>query len=330
MSGYFYLKTVLVGCVIILNACQKKSPAESEYIPPVYVTVAGHIEDTAIYASPAAYPDYRQRLLNFAETYSQSGAAFNLQIDYEFFIGTVRHETDAMRALTNGLNIIDYLVTRYGYEIDAHQEGGWEEGQDNYADVRFIGGTLTEQISDVVGGLVWDDANQFARLSQGEAGWLYPDFTWYPQIITLAVSYEHHLGDFSRDDIGSGIWMPKGANDEFWIHDPNAEMVYVGPGEHSDWGNRNPQYLSTPEFVQDLVDKLSDGSIPRDRMYTVTMAVPQSIIFDVAQHAVLLNLLDQIAPLVEEGKAQFVTYSEAVEIWRNEFNSEPNVYFRGE
>lgn len=300
---------------------------DSVSIPPIYVTVAGHIEDVPVYANCDAYPDFREKLLLFSETFSQTGAAFNLQIEYEFFLGVSRCETDAMQTSTNGLNIIDYLATHYGFEIDPHQEGGTEEGADNYADIRYLGGTLTSNISENVGGLVWNNPPQFKALNRGEAGWIYPDYTWHPEVLTLAVSRDHHQGDFSKDDIASGIWIPKGPNKNFWVHDSGGQMVYIGPGEHEDWG-RDSEFLSTPEFVQALSDQLAQGTLDRNKIYTVTLPVPQRIIFNADQHEKLLALLDQLAPLIESGQARYVTYSQVVEIWRTEYGAEPNIFFR--
>lgn len=332
---------VLVGCGIseqltTPTSVDSESPAaeddtvadaQTQPIPPVYVTVACHIEDTPIYAQCDAYPNFRDKLILFAETMSQTGVAFNLQIEYEFLLGTSKCENDEMRAATGGRNVIDYLATQYGFEIDPHQEGGWEEGRDNYADIRFLGETVTPAISENVGGLVWDDPDQFARLAQGEPGWIHPDFTWSPKVLTLAVSRDHHHGDFSRDDIACGIWIPQGANENFWVHDPGERMAYVGPGEHANW-NPHDQYQSTPEFVQTLAGLLEQGTIDRDRMYTASIAVPQSIIFNPEQHQDLLALLDQLAPLVESGRAVYVTYSQAVDVWRTEYGARPNVFFR--
>jgi len=319
------LQSLLVLGLITLGlmACDNSSVE----FPPVYVAIAGHIEDVPVYTQCDKYQDYRDKLLVFAETLSQTGAAFNLQIEYEFFIGASHCETEEMKAVTNGLNVIDYLASYYSFEIDSHQEGGCEEGQDNYADIRFLGETVTLAISENVGGLVWDDPGQFARLAQGEQGRIYPDFTWFPKILTLAVSRDHHLGDFSRDDIACGIWIPKGANENFWVHDSDERMVYVGPGEHSNWGQNN-QYLSTPEFVQTLVDKLEQGTIDRDKMYTASLAVPQSVIFNPEHHQELLALLDQLAPLIESGRAVYVTYSQAVDIWRTDYGAQPNIFYQ--
>jgi hypothetical protein len=127
--------------------------ASSSSVPPVYVTVAGHIEDTPIYARCEAYPGYREKLLQWAEGVHAAGAAVNLQIDYEFFLGASRCEAPELAdATTGGENVIHYLATHLDFEIDPHQEGGKEEGADNYADVRFLGESITPRISDNVGG----------------------------------------------------------------------------------------------------------------------------------------------------------------------------------
>ncbi len=272
------------------------------------------------------YPDFRQKLLQFAEAMAPYGAAINLQTDYEFLVGVSRCETPAMQAETNGQNVLDYLATHYGYEIDAHQEGGWDiEGQDNYADIRYLAGQVTTATSENVGGLVWDDPAQWATLMQGERGRLYPDFVWTPQALTLAVGSEHHRGDFSADDVASGVWRPQGAGQDFWVHDPQGPLVYVGPGEYDNWGGRRGQ-RSTPEFVRDLLAQLEAGAIARDAMYTASLAVPQSIIFNLDEYARLQALLEQLAPLADSGQIVYVTYSQAVEIWQMEYDARPNLY----
>jgi pimeloyl-ACP methyl ester carboxylesterase len=299
--------------------------SEEASIPPVYVTIAGHIEDVPIYTNCDVYPDYREKLLRFAETIAEYDAAFNLQVEYEFFQGAAQCETEALRASTDGQNVLAYLAAHYGYEIDAHQEGGWEEGADNYADVRFLGEQVVPSISENVGGVVWDDAEQFARLAAGEPGWINPDFTWQPKILSLAVSRQHHLGDFSRDDQTSGIWKPRGAGEDFWRHDPDGVLIYVGPGEHANWDASRP-WMSTPDFVQVISEQLEQEILERDKMYTASIAVPQSVIFKPERYSEMLALLDALAPMIDTGRATYVTYAEAVEIWRNAYDAQPNIF----
>ncbi|MDP1716435.1 MAG: hypothetical protein Q8L41_16995 [Anaerolineales bacterium] len=295
-------------------------------IPPVYVTVALHIEDLPVYARCDAYPDFRQKLLQFAEAIAPYNTAVNLQIDYEFFVGVSRCETPAIQVDTQNLNVLDFLTELYGYEIDAHQEGGWDiEGRDNYADIRYLGGQVATAISENVGGLVWDDPAQWATLASGERGLQYPEFTWTPQALTLAVSSQHHLGDFTDDDIASGVWIPKGAGNDFWIHDPNGSLIYIGPGEYDNWGSRGRK-RSTLEFVQDILYQLKAGALDQNAMYTATIAVPQRIIFHPEEHAELLAIFDQLAPLAAAGDLVYVTYSQAVEIWQTLYHARPNIY----
>ena len=94
--------------------------SEEETITPVFVTVAGHIEDSLIYTDCVEYDDYRSKLITFANTISDANVAFNLQVSYEWFVGVSNCETEDMKALTDGKNIIDYLVESHDFEIDVH------------------------------------------------------------------------------------------------------------------------------------------------------------------------------------------------------------------
>jgi hypothetical protein len=80
----------------------KADLADAQSIPPIYVTVAGHMEDTPVYAQCDAYPEFREKLILFAETLSQTGAAFNPQIEYEFFLGPSRCASGAASESTTG------------------------------------------------------------------------------------------------------------------------------------------------------------------------------------------------------------------------------------
>jgi len=328
----FALLAFLVGCGSGESKTNRSSPSATSSavptIPPIYVTIALHIEDTPSYTNCQAYPDFRRKLLQFAKAMAPYNAAFNLQTDYEFLIGISRCETPAMQTTTDGQNVLDYLATHYGYEIDAHQEGGWDiEGRDNYADIRYLAGRITAATSENVGGLVRDDPAQWATLTRGERGLLNPNFTWTPKALTLAVSSRHHLGDFSTDDYASGVWRPKGAGQDFWVHDSNGPLVYIGPGEYDNWGSKH-QRRTTPKFVGDLIAQLEAGTIKREAMYTASLAVPQSVLFSPEEYASLQSLLDQIAPWVASGRVVYVTYSKAVNIWQSKYGAQPNIYIQ--
>lgn len=295
-------------------------------IPPIYVTVALHLEDVPVYNNCQAFPGYREKLLVFAEAIAPYNPAVNLQSEYEFLLGVTRCETPEMRNLTGDMNVLDYLVERYGYEIDAHQQGGWDrDGRDNYADIRWLAGELTAGVSETMGGLVYDDPLQWKHLAEGQKGKQAKNYIWEPQALTLAVSSRHRSGDFTADDFSSGVWIPAGTGSDFWSHDPQGPFVYVGPGEHDNWNNKFGK-RSTPDFLRDLLLLLESGALEPDLIYTATIAVPQSIIFSTAEHQKLLVLLEQLAPLAEEGKIVYANYAEIIQIWQQQYSARPNIY----
>ncbi len=311
------------------RASTAPKPSPQPAIPPIYVTMALHIENLRAYANCRTYPDYREKLLQFAKVVAPYHPAVNLQTDYEFLMGVSRCETTEMQASTQGMNVLEYLASRYGYEIDPHQEGGWDVGRpDNYADIRYLAGQLTSAASETIGGLVWDDPEQWNTLAQGERGLQHPNFVWFPKILTLAVSSRHRQGDFTDDDFTSGVWRPKGAGARaFWTHDPQGPLIYIGPGEYDNWGGGGKWgRRSTPEFVRYLLDQLEADVLPREAIYTATLAVPQHIIFDPQRHAKLVALLEELAPLVASGRVVYATYSQVAVLWEQEYGARPNIY----
>ena len=297
-------------------------------LTPVYVTFAGHIEDSRAYADCREYPGFREDLLAFADAIYDTGIPFNLQIDFNFLRGVEACEDPTMQESTEGLSLLIYLERRRNFEIDPHEEGGWEDGVENYADVRYLGGLVTDDITDTVGGVVWDFPDQFAALTAGEAGKIYPDFTWLPEIITLAVYSEHHHGDFSQDDLASGIWLPAGANDNFWVHDDGGRLIYVAPGhQHSNWaGSRDCYFQNGADYVETLAEYLEEGTIATGKIYTSTIAVPQSVIFNADEHQKLIDIIEQLQPLVDEGKVEILHFTDVVDVWETEYDSEPNIF----
>ncbi len=304
-------------------------------LTPVYVTVAGHIEAVDSWAScKNIYPANRLALLDFAAQFAATGAKLNLQIDYPFFLGARDCETTEMKADyagTDADNVVDFLVKHYGVEIDPHRSGGYEEpGEPNYADVRHLAAEVTDAVTNTAGGIIWTDADQFARFDAGENGFL-PEttLTWLPDILTMGVGWEHHLGDFDNDDRSSGVWKPAGAGSEFATHDAGNRMIYIGPGQqHADWpGSCKVQFASPADYVQVLLEYIERGKIPAGKLYSASIGVPQGIFFgDTNAQSTLLDIIEQLQPLATEGKVIFATYREVLAAWESQYNSESNTF----
>jgi hypothetical protein len=297
---------------------------------PVYVTVAGHIEPGRRYADCATYPRFRDGLLRFMDLMRDEDIPFNLQVDYTFLVGTRECETDSMRRETGGQTLFDYLSLNYLFELDPHQEGGQDapdaENPDTYADIHAVGSEVSSSITDTVGGFVWEDAGQLADFRAGVDGALVPGARWTPDLLTLAVSFMHREGDFDRDDRTSGVWRPSAAGDAFWTDDPSGSLAYVGPGlHHSAWGPRGCDFESPADYARVLLRYMDEGRLPTGRIYTATLAVPQSVIFNVERHAEVVEKLDAADDLVAEGRLIYATYTGVASIWRDTYASEPNI-----
>ncbi len=331
-------------------------PGGSTAITPVYVAFAGHIEDSASYTGLPNCNIYEQKrtdLLTFAAKMAATDAAFNLQIEYEWLLGAKNCETTQLMASTNGKNIIDYLVETYGFEIDAHQEGGWDwldpkdtkPATDNYADVRYLGGQISSYITETVGGWVWDHTdtygtpprNQFDHLDVGQHTTqiiddLYQaaiDFTWQPEILTFAVGEQHHEGNFGEDDDTSGIWKPAGEGADFLTHDAGKRMIYIGAGmQHANWGGNcnDNDFEDAADYVKVLVNYLQSGKATGGKMYTCTIGLPQGVMFGTSDDQLLWSMITELQPLVDEGRVVYANFTEMVEIWQNQYGSEPNIY----
>ncbi|MDZ7723317.1 MAG: hypothetical protein U5R06_11065 [candidate division KSB1 bacterium] len=166
MTRTTLLLFLVMTAVLLSVQCDTGSTGPSKESTRVYVTPTGHIEGGLYYAQCDNYLEYRDKLLVFARLLHQYGVPFNLQIDYQFLKGALNCETPEMQAETGGTNVIDYIASEYNIRIDAHQSGGYEEGPENYADVRFLAGQVTSHVTENVGGVIWNQPEQFIRLNR--------------------------------------------------------------------------------------------------------------------------------------------------------------------
>ena len=329
----------LLLALTTLAACigEGSQPDDSATLPlettAVYVTFVGHIESTPQWSSCSGpFPEKRSQVLDFAARFAETGAKMNLQIDFPFLEGAATcegPETQTDYAGTDARNVVDFLAKRYGFEIDPHRSGGYEiPGEPNYADVRQIGGLVTDHITEIVGGLILTDEEQFRRLDEGATGTL-PEttMTWSPEVLSMGVGFEHHLGNFDNDDRTSGIWRPAGAGEAFATHDASKRMAYIGPGQqHADWGGTCKHSFAEPvDYVRVVQRYLDDGRIPAGRIYTMSVGVPQSVMFgDREKQDALQAMIEAMQPLVDDGRIIHATYGEVAAIWESAFDAEPN------
>lgn len=312
---------VLAVAIAAISWPKDQEPPESK----VYVTLMAHIEEGDIYTYCPAYEDYRDQLLSFSEALHENGYRLNLQVSYVFFSAVLDCETEEMQRKTDGKNVMQFLVDEYDFEIDPHHEGAWDwDTEYNYADNRYIGELVTEDVTDMVG-LVWDYSPQFEEINACQQGNIYPEFTYCPDIISGAVGYQHHLGDFGDDDPNSGVWIPAGTNEDWLVHDSQGRMVYIASGPHANRnGRRSDNFFETEaDYIKVLLEYIDEGRI-ENQMLTAAIPIPQKILFEGAPGAAeIIRMLEEIR---YDDRVEFASYTEIAEIWRDEYNSMPQIF----
>jgi hypothetical protein len=300
---------------------------------PIYVTIAGHIEDNLAYTECGYYEQKREQLIDFAELLYNQNIPFNLQASYEWFKGVQNCETAELLKTTDGMNVMNYLHENLNVEIDVHQEGASEDdvsSGNNLADIRYLAGQVTDYVTETTG-FQWDNQEQFERLDGGEPGRLNPGFIWYPEILAGGVSVRHTDGDFSDDMTAIGVWIPEGFNEtEFFRHDRDGEgMIYVGsgPNQHmADWGPKtNCHFESSADFVEVINEYIEIGKFDAKEIYTYTFFIPQKVMFTPSEHEKVQAVIDQLNDLQKSGDVIYMHFTEVVETWQTAYNAEPNM-----
>ena len=333
-----HIQTTWMSLWIGLGGCTggngEQPPTDSGHAQTstqVFVTLAGHVEDHEMVTQCPKWTETRAGLLEWAEAIAPYTQTFNLQIDYPFIATMPECELPEHRSETGGENVLEYLQNAYGWEFDPHQEGGYESPEaspDDYADVHHVLSQAVSAPTDTVGGFVWNSQAMLDRLEHGYASSRLHDAAWTPEILTMAVHEDHHLGDFELDDNTSGIWHPANATEEgFLTHDPSRRLPYIGTGlQHANWsGSPRCDFQHGIEYASAVLNMVDAGTLPAHRMYTVTLAFPASVMLDSSRHATGIEMLQAAEALADSGRAQIASYQSVLATWQAEFGSEPNV-----
>ena len=297
----------------------------------VYITLVGHVEDHEMLTECPKWNETRNGLLMWAETIAPYTDTFNLQIDYPFLVTLPECETEAQREETGGENVLEYLQNAYGWEFDAHQEGGYEApdaSPDDYADVHWALRQVVSEPTDSVGGFVWNSQAMLDRLDEGYTDSRLHGQSWTPDVLTMAVHEGHHSGNFSQDDNTSGVWHPRDATEDGFVqHDADARLPYIGTGlQHSNWsGSASCDFNHGVEYAEVLLAMVDRGAIPATGMYTTSVAFPSSVMLKPDRYDQGVEILAAALALAESGRAEIASYRTVFDVWRSEYESEPTI-----
>ncbi len=317
-----------VGCT---SETKKENEGSGTGQPKVFITLAGHVEDHEMLTRCPKWTETRDGMLSWAEAIAPYTDTFNLQIDYPFLVTLPDCETEAHREETGGESVLVYLQNAYGWEFDAHQEGGYESpdaSPDDYGDVHWALRRAVSNPTDSVGGFVWNSQAMLNRLEDGYTDSRLHGSTWTPDLLTMAVHEDHHSGNFDRDDNTSGIWHPKDATtDGFVSHDPERRLPYIGTGlQHSNWsGSPRCDFENGVEYAEVLMDMVDEGALDASAIYTSTIAFPSSVMLKPERYDEGLAIIEAAVAMVASGRAELASYRTVLDVWKTEFDSEPNI-----
>ncbi len=314
-----------------------------EGVTPIYLTIFSHNERTiARYArfrdNLDDYLVYRRNLVDVAELLHRYGVHYAWQTDYLILEAMDKFEDQALALdpeATGDKPVLRYLVEDLGVSVDPHahecitppNRGDCGDRQYNYADVAYLIGELGGvEPTGVIGGTSEAERTlaDFASCIEGNVH----DFSWCPDILT---GYAGVSGGHSNDDHHSGVWRPTEFNDtDFLTHDPSGALANVGRGyslgAFSGASFGDPTAPQPLDYIEGLADRIASGEAPAGVMYTATLNFNEDQFIDNGWLDKLEEILTRLQPLVDEGRVVYSNFVETVDIWENQYDSEPNVY----
>jgi len=279
----------------------------------VYVVLFMHNEDTIFGdiddpATAGAYQRQRAGLVEMASYLYENDVSFAWQSDWKFLQGVLKYETLELMDSTGGKNLVRWLREDMGIAVDAHSH---EHFNYNYADVACLIDSLGVPPTDIIGGHIWDPYNEkyadWERFRQPLPGSQFPHYTWNGRVLIGSGTPGH-----TYDPQPSGIWRPADKY-RYWQDDPDGNVLCVG------------QYTGDLAGVQELVQLYRSDAIPADQILTCTIHTPQNF-YSGFMDDFQQNLIEPLLQMQANGDIQLVNFSELVEIWETEFDSQAHIY----
>lgn len=311
---------------------------------PVYVSIYFHNEDTwdSIVGSKESYLSYRENLLEKLNLLKEYNAKLNWQTDYVVLEAMSDYESEMDQSNTNNKHILRYLTEDLGFSVDPHTH------KYNIADITKLISDQGIVSSTVIGGVKAFECEEDGEL-EGEFtvsdwhetlllegdGKIYGDnygVSWQPTILS-----DPGMGGHWYDDFSSGIWRP-GNSELFYQHSQTNDIIYVGQGyphDRSNLGNYQSSgaevFSENGEYIKELVEMIQTGQVPSGKIYTASIHVRDQVSVrggnDISTNSLsgLLEILLELDQYTNDNSIVYVTFQEAVDVWEDEYNSEPNI-----
>ncbi len=299
--------------LLLAVACAPRAPATdtSPGVAPVYVSIVCHNEQPKN-ATAIAYSEDREYFLQnrnatveFARMLHSEGVAFNFQSDWDFVLGVLKFDEGSHS--TGDKNVLCYLVQNLDFEVDPHAH----ETRFTYADVAHLHEQAGVPVSHLAGGFIAlpPEDSKLEHLCHGISGQQF-ECEWQAEVIWGAGTSGHQ----NEEDLWiSGIWKPKDAG-HFTEHDDSAPLPHIGG------------YMKGWDGLRDLLEHQRNGELDSAKLYTQTVFVRQGEMLKPAYVEEFLHELRSFSEETEQGLIRWVGLNEVVDIWKDKYGSEPNMF----
>lgn len=303
--------TSLLISTVLISSLLPFSNLEAEATKPtIYVSIVSHNEEPSFPNHPDftsdydTYESFRDAAVAFSEMLHDEGVKYDFQSDWNFLLAEQDHWDEFDN--TNGKNLLRWLVEDMDFAVDPHAH----ESTYSIADVAYLMEQLDITPSNIVGGFIATPAED-SRVEDFQVpieGWQY-DTTWEADALWGGGSGNH------VDDEGqwtSGIWRPQD-NENFFIDDPDSKPV-IGT------------YTSTWDGLDDLLEKRDSGELEAGKMYTATIMTNQEDAQDQDFIDEFQSEIQARQSYTDSGAIEWVTLTEALNIWEDDYDSTPETY----
>ena len=306
---FVIIASFLMAALLTPTFYKRASAFESEDLvkketEPVYVSIVLHYEESFILTAPY-FLRQRGELLALADFLHENKIKLNLQPDWAFMQAINQFENDQMRLVSNGKNILKYLVEDLDHEVNPHAH---EHGY-NYADVAYMIHDLGVDPGNIVGGLIVEPPkdSKYNYITQPISASHF-DFTWQAQWLWGGGSANH-----INDTTAAGVWRPKDAY-HFFEHDDQAQLPCIG------------KYVNDIDGVFELIAKSENGETEPGRMLTASIFIAQEKVSEM--HDLLVSVLNDLKTYEAEGKIVFAPLSEVAETWTDKYEGQGYLYIQ--
>ena len=299
----------------LLGACTASAAPER-----VLVAVAIHNEDPGNVHTPdfrtnaAAYAEFRDDLLRFADLMASNDLPWSLQSDWNFLLGVQQYEVAApdtnLLARTAGTNVILYLARDRGVEMVPHSHEGYGY---NFADVAWLLQQLGVEPAGVVGGHIYDPAQfsyqDWPRFINGIGCAHYTNgFVWKPYLLMGSGTPLH-----VAEPVATGLWRPASSN-AYFTDQPTNTLACFGV------------WQATTQDLARLLRDVETARLPTGRLYTAAWVFPHHGLTNDSYF--LTNVAASVAHLraqANAGRLEVVRFDEAYRIWQDEYGGAGSV-----